>query len=35
MITSPTDIALCIVPVFAIIAAIGIWLFVRNNDKGD
>jgi hypothetical protein len=35
MITSPTDIALCIVPVFVIIAAIGIYLFVRRNDDDD
>jgi hypothetical protein len=35
MIFGPTEIALCVVPVFAIIAVIGIWLFVRKDDDSD
>ena len=32
MIFGATEISLCIVPVFLMIAAIGIWLLARNTD---
>jgi len=35
MIFGATEITLCIVPVFTIIAAIGIWLFIRKGDDSD
>jgi hypothetical protein len=35
MIFGSTEILICIVPLFLVIAILGLWLFIRKEDDGD